>query len=184
MPRLSDDQKEVRRRQILEAVWRCVDRKGVAATSMDEIIAECGMSAGAVYLYFPGGKDALIAAAMKTSFDALGAELAPLFLSAGTMTADAFLAEAARVIERFSQREGYDLRRVAVHGWSQALIDPALREIERGFYDGIVRRLRPLVKKWPGLSADMLLALMLGNTVRSALLERNTTKPPRPTPRR
>ena len=171
MPKLSDEQKETRRRQIVEAAWRCIDRKGVAATSMDEIIAECGMSAGAVYLYFPG-KDALVAAAMTASFVALSAELAPLLGRAQNLTAEAFLTEAAALIERFSKREGYDLRRVAIHGWSQALIDPELQAIQRDFYATIEAALAPLAARWKPFSADLLLALLLGNTVKAALLDR------------
>lgn len=171
MPKLSPAQKDARRRQILEAAWRCVDRKGVAATSMDEIIAECGMSAGAVYLYFPGGKDALVAAAMEASFQALSNELSPLFARADKLPLDAFLAEAADLIARFSHREGYDLRRVAIHGWSQALVDPRLGDIQRGFYSGIGQRLNALAANWPGMTGDVLLALLLGNAVKSALLD-------------
>lgn len=169
MPKLSEDKKERRRRQILEATRRCVDRKGVAATSMDEIIAECGMSAGAVYLYFPGGKDALVMAAMRTSLEALAGELAPLFARGAEMTAPQFLAEAVSLVGRFSEREGYDLRRVAIHGWSQALIDPALGDIQRAFYADIDRRLRLFAERWSGFTAESMLALLLGDAVLNAL---------------
>jgi AcrR family transcriptional regulator len=52
MPRLSQHDLEARRRQIREAANRCFARKGVQATTMREIFAEAGLSAGAVYNYF------------------------------------------------------------------------------------------------------------------------------------
>jgi TetR/AcrR family transcriptional regulator, transcriptional repressor of aconitase len=52
MPRLSQTDLDARRRQIREAANRCFARKGVQATTMREIFAEAGLSAGAVYNYF------------------------------------------------------------------------------------------------------------------------------------
>jgi TetR/AcrR family transcriptional regulator, transcriptional repressor of aconitase len=52
MPKLSQTDLDARRRQIREAANRCFARKGVQATTMREIFAEAGLSAGAVYNYF------------------------------------------------------------------------------------------------------------------------------------
>jgi AcrR family transcriptional regulator len=41
-----------RRHQILDAARRCFDRSGFHQTSMQDILAEAGLSAGAVYRYF------------------------------------------------------------------------------------------------------------------------------------
>src|SRR5918995_1872307 len=49
-----------RRAEILEAAQRCFVRAGFHQTSMQEICAEAGMSAGNLYRYFPS-KEALIA---------------------------------------------------------------------------------------------------------------------------
>ncbi|MFR9726011.1 TetR/AcrR family transcriptional regulator [Streptomyces sp. MS19] len=59
MPRVSPAHMEARRRQILEGAARCFARDGFHATSMQDILRETGLSAGAVYRYFPG-KDAMI----------------------------------------------------------------------------------------------------------------------------
>lgn len=59
MPRISAEKQEDRRRQIRDAAARCFARKGIQATTMREIFAESGMSAGAVYNYFKT-KDELI----------------------------------------------------------------------------------------------------------------------------
>ncbi|TDC87126.1 TetR/AcrR family transcriptional regulator [Actinomadura sp. 7K507] len=52
MPRVSEEHLERRRRQIVDAARACFIRKGVHATSMQDIFAESGLSAGAVYRYF------------------------------------------------------------------------------------------------------------------------------------
>lgn len=60
MPRTKDDKLEAKRkREILEAAAICFVRDGFHAASMRAICAEAGLSAGAVYNYFPS-KDAII----------------------------------------------------------------------------------------------------------------------------
>ena len=54
MPKVSDAHRAARRRQILDAARRRFVRNGFHATSMQDIFAEAGLSAGAVYRYFPG----------------------------------------------------------------------------------------------------------------------------------
>lgn len=68
MPKLSEHDMNARRREIIAAAGRCFARKGIQATTMREIFAEAGMSAGAVYNYFRT-KDDLIAAGIKDSTD-------------------------------------------------------------------------------------------------------------------
>lgn len=60
MPRISPEKLEERRQQIRAAAARCFARKGIQATTMREIFAEAGLSAGAVYNYYRT-KDELIA---------------------------------------------------------------------------------------------------------------------------
>ena len=60
MPRISPEKLEERRQQIRAAAARCFARKGIQATTMREIFAEAGLSAGAVYNYYKT-KDDLIA---------------------------------------------------------------------------------------------------------------------------
>ncbi|WP_422936256.1 TetR/AcrR family transcriptional regulator [Sinomonas sp. P47F7] len=54
MPKVSEEHREAMRRRILDAALTCVARKGFAAASMADIVAEAGLSAGAVYLYYKG----------------------------------------------------------------------------------------------------------------------------------
>src|SRR5215471_15145243 len=77
MPKISDKQRQVRRDQILAAAWRCFSRSGIHGTSMEEIIREADLSAGAVYLYYKG-KDDLILAAISTYMAKLRDLLLPI----------------------------------------------------------------------------------------------------------
>ncbi|CAM3181251.1 hypothetical protein DESA109040_01440 [Deinococcus saxicola] len=61
MPRVSDEYLTERQDQILEAAVRRFAVGGFHATSMADIIAESGLSAGSVYRYYKS-KDELIAA--------------------------------------------------------------------------------------------------------------------------
>ncbi|MBQ0853998.1 TetR/AcrR family transcriptional regulator [Streptomyces sp. NPDC057621] len=61
MARVSQEHLDARRRQILDGAARCFARNGFHATSMQDVLKEVNLSAGAVYRYF-SGKDELIAA--------------------------------------------------------------------------------------------------------------------------
>ena len=61
MPKVTAAHRESRREQILIAAWKCFSRNGFHSTSMADVIAEAGLSAGAVYLYFRS-KDEIIVA--------------------------------------------------------------------------------------------------------------------------
>jgi AcrR family transcriptional regulator len=59
MPKVSDAHRAARRRQILDAARRCFLRNGFHATSMQDLIAATGLTAGGLYHYI-GSKDRLL----------------------------------------------------------------------------------------------------------------------------
>lgn len=61
MARVSQEHLDARRRQIIDGAARCFARNGFHATSMQDVLKEVDLSAGAVYRYF-SGKDELITA--------------------------------------------------------------------------------------------------------------------------
>ncbi|NEB01114.1 TetR/AcrR family transcriptional regulator [Streptomyces sp. SID13726] len=61
MARVSQEHLDARRRQILDGAAICFARGGFHATSMQDVLKEVDLSAGAVYRYF-SGKEELIAA--------------------------------------------------------------------------------------------------------------------------
>jgi len=62
-----------RRAQIIEAALACFTRRGYNNTTMDDIVAESGLSKGSLYWYFKS-KDELFAEAMLSVFTDVGQE--------------------------------------------------------------------------------------------------------------
>jgi TetR/AcrR family transcriptional repressor of uid operon len=57
MPKVTEEHRQVRRQQILEAALNCFARKGLLRTTMKDICREAGVSAGAIYIYFASKED-------------------------------------------------------------------------------------------------------------------------------
>ncbi len=84
---------------------------------MEQIIAESGQSASAMYRYFKG-KDDIILAAITSSLGDLTLQLAPVVAAAaGPVELMETLCE---TIDQFCLRDGFDLRVIAVQGWAEA----------------------------------------------------------------
>lgn len=178
MPKISDARRDQRRQQILEAAWKCFEREGLHATTMQDIIRACGLSAGAVYGYFRT-KDDLIMQAVVESLSSLRARLAPVL--AERPRPDLLLCQVCREISDFARREGYDLRRIALLGWAEAQRNPVLRSTMQSYYGEFRQALRRLASGWreagfvasdaeDDLTAKVVLAAILGFVVQSALL--------------
>jgi AcrR family transcriptional regulator len=71
MAKVTDEHVEARRRQILAAALRCFAREGFHRTTMQDIFREAELSPGAVYSYFKG-KDELIVAIVTTMMGFFG----------------------------------------------------------------------------------------------------------------
>lgn len=180
MAKLSEEQKLARRMQILNAGWRCFDRNGLHATRMDDIIAEAGLSAGAVYSYFKN-KDDLVVAALTTSMTGLAERLRPMLESDNPAPPAVLLEDIAGAVEAFAARDGFDLKRIALLGWAESQRNEQLKTIMGAFYEAFLAQFGGCVAKWKasGLvaaSADAehlsraLLALLLGYTVQAAVV--------------
>jgi AcrR family transcriptional regulator len=63
MPRISAEREEATRRRILKAARQVFVQKGFHRASIDDVVAACGLSVGAIYNYFPN-KDELIRASI------------------------------------------------------------------------------------------------------------------------
>ena len=53
MPKVTEEHRQAMRARIQEAALACFARKGFGGASMADIIKEAGLSAGAVYIYYP-----------------------------------------------------------------------------------------------------------------------------------
>ncbi len=118
MPKVSDAHREARRHEIATAALRCFARKGFAATSMADIIAESGLSAGAIYGHYKS-KDELITLAIMEVLDLRFGELE----SAQAQTPMPSPGEMVRVVVGGLSREVGDLS-ILVQIWAHAAIEP------------------------------------------------------------
>jgi AcrR family transcriptional regulator len=130
MPKVTDEHRAARREQIVNAALRCAARQGFHKTTMADVIAESGLSAGAVYGYFKG-KTELIEALASRSFAAFADVLGEVVAEPGPVTIEgAFAAIVDRVDQLVALSDGA-IARVAVHSWSEAARDDRVAEILR-----------------------------------------------------
>lgn len=69
MPRVTQSYRDQQTARILAAAAVCFARQGFDGASMDEIVAEAGMSSSTVYRYFPEGKRSLVRAVIVRAMD-------------------------------------------------------------------------------------------------------------------
>lgn len=125
MPKVTEEHRAARRRQITAATLRCVEREGFHKTTMSHVIAESGLSAGAVYTYFKS-KQELIRAIAETALAEVGRTVATLASADDPVPpAEAVRAVAARMVG-LGEEAGVDLPRVALQCWAEAARDPDL----------------------------------------------------------
>ncbi|GLY72421.1 TetR/AcrR family transcriptional regulator [Actinoallomurus iriomotensis] len=134
MPRVSDEHLERRRQQILDAARHCFIRKGFHLTSMQDVFAESGLSAGAVYRYFKSKNEIIHAIATERQGSAV--QLLE------TIVKEDPLPPFEEIIERFltlvqSMLDDDGALRVAPQVWAEALHDPTYREIVSVLFAGV-----------------------------------------------
>ncbi|MEZ3158981.1 TetR/AcrR family transcriptional regulator [Microbacterium sp. BWT-B31] len=119
MPKISEARRVERRSEIMDAALRCFLRTGYNGTSMADIIAESGLSAGAIYSYFPG-KQQLVRAVAERILDARRTEL-----EAASAQRALSPAGVVRVLAQ-GVRANAPLP-VLLQVWGEATVDPELR---------------------------------------------------------
>jgi TetR/AcrR family transcriptional regulator, transcriptional repressor of aconitase len=133
MPKVSEQHLEQRRRQIMEAALACFSRQGFHRTTMQDIVRESGLSAGAFYRYFES-KEAIVAALAEEHHRSEAATLAEVDTAAGATEA---LTELVRTsLGRLDNDNERRWRRVTVQLWAEALRDPRIMEVARNGLDG------------------------------------------------
>ena len=151
MPRVSRDYLDRRREEILAAALRCFAREGFHRTTMQDIVAESGLSPGALYRYFAAKEDLIAAIAARHH----AAELA--LLRDAAERADVRLALRALVrafLARLSDPGEQEWRRVTVQLWGEALRSPRVMRVVREGLDEPLAALAKLLRRVPGIDAN------------------------------
>ena len=105
MPRITEERREARREQILEAARACLQEHGLEAVSMEMIIARSGLSTGAVYGYFKG-KDEIINAVVTDGTAAMGQQMLPILRDPEPPPLPEFMARLLGTVTEFGQDSG------------------------------------------------------------------------------
>ncbi|PSL06156.1 TetR family transcriptional regulator [Haloactinopolyspora alba] len=147
MPRVSDEHLAARRQQILDAAWACFARQGFHATSMQDVFAEAGLSAGAVYRYFPS-KTELV----RSTAEGILGNLTQVIDEMLDREQTPDPAEAVRTIVNFvttmATSRSYDPTRIALHVWAESLHDAEIRGIVHTVAHTLRDRLTQLAERW------------------------------------
>jgi AcrR family transcriptional regulator len=165
MPRVSQQYKDDQRAEILAAARRCFVRNGFHRTSMQDVFAEAGKSAGAVYRYFTKKDDLILGVAAQNLDDVTDVLRAALTRSGGERGVGRVMAELLEaVIERHRDKQ---LATVALMVWSEALRNPALAERLEAATVDMSQNLAELIRErqqagaWAGEPAEAFAAVVL-----------------------
>ncbi|MFG3699577.1 TetR/AcrR family transcriptional regulator [Micromonospora sp. NPDC047620] len=144
MPRVSPEHLAARRRQIVDAARRCFLREGFHRTTMQDVIAEAGLSVGAVYRYFPSKAD-LINAIAEDAVGGAEVVLDEVLRQEPPLPLVEALDRALAYVEMQLGDDG--VLRIAIQVWGEAQRDPALAAFVAGKYDDIRRHFEALVRR-------------------------------------
>lgn len=180
MPKVTEDHRAARRLEISQAALRCFVRKGFQGASMADIIAESGLSAGAIYGHFKS-KDELIEAAIHEVI-----ELHEGLVS--EVTDDGTLPTPHQVLRRFiiGLAGRFEDLGLLVQVWAEATTDESFRRTAAAAMAGLQSIFERYARAWlarpgsteegdpAGLSsryAAVMLGACQGYIIQSALMQ-------------
>jgi TetR/AcrR family transcriptional regulator, transcriptional repressor of aconitase len=145
MPRISEQDRAVRRQRIVDAAWTRLQTAGYHDTSVDDVCDEAGVSKGAFYGYFDTKQDLFLALLDEetAALNGVALELAREDLAG---------AERVRRFVQAMLEVGDSAGRVQLRAdlWSELAADPVVRE---RFAEAVERR-RAVLREWITRSID------------------------------
>lgn len=180
MPKISDQRREERRDSIVQAALRCFLRSGYQQTSMADIIAESGLSAGAIYGYFPSKQELIRGVATHV----IGGRRDEMQAAAAQHP----LSPAEVISVLVNGTRAHVPAQAVVQVWSEATVDPELRALLNESVGGLRAAITQTLGAWaaaaPGRipedvtpeqraahTAPTLLGLLPGFLVQHALID-------------
>jgi AcrR family transcriptional regulator len=144
MPRIKPERKAERRAQIVAAARSCFARSGYHNTTLQDVFAQAGLSAGCVYNYFRSKDELMLAIAEERHEDERR-------LMAEASEMDDPVAALRQVAQMFADQylkdDGLDKRRIALQTWSEAQINPFILSSVRAGMDGPRAQLAQLIRR-------------------------------------
>lgn len=123
MPKVTEQYREARRDEITGAALRCFAAKGFAGTSMSDIIAESGLSAGAIYGHFESKHDIMMAVAREVISNRV--DDLERFAGAGPAPSP------GEVLSRLLPAMASDIAQppLLLQVWGQAMVEPGMNTL-------------------------------------------------------
>ncbi|WP_314324035.1 TetR family transcriptional regulator [Paenarthrobacter ilicis] len=174
MPRLKDSTKLARREQIAEAALRRFSRDGFANTSMADIIAESGLSAGSIYSHF-ASKAELVQFVAATVLDSRFAALA------GSPGGQRRVVRPSEILEAFSSAIDRERAQLLLQVWAEIPRNDEMADLAEAQVNRLRELLRAALEPWESTNrtggnahlaewfADVVLASIQGLIVRVAI---------------
>jgi AcrR family transcriptional regulator len=178
MAKVSQEHLDARRRQILDGARRAFVRNGFHATSMQDVFAEVGLSAGAVYRYF-GGKDEIVAAIATEAIGRATESFRAVVASDPPPPLEEVVRALVKIVEELDEDHG--ATRLALQVWGEASRSPVLADVFSRSYGDIRERFTTLARRYqkngsidpdvpPEAVAKVLTGLVPGFVMQRALL--------------
>jgi TetR/AcrR family transcriptional regulator, transcriptional repressor of aconitase len=176
VPRITPARASAQRERILDAALTCFAREGFHAATMQDIVTESGLSPGAIYGYFKGKTDVVMAIASERH--AMERRRMEHALTTGDI--DTSL---VRLVEGFvlglRDLQEKKWRRLAVQLWAESLSNPRLKREALGGVTQAIEVLAPMIRKaqregrWPAQldpesAARVLIAILQGISLQLA----------------
>ncbi|MBX3194816.1 MAG: TetR/AcrR family transcriptional regulator [Microbacteriaceae bacterium] len=142
MPKVSEKHRAARRDQIVDAALRCFSTRGFQRTSMADIIAESGLSAGAIYGHFESKQQLVIAVAQRI----LGNRMAEFGsrLETGELPPPSFM---LRLMMEGLRGELRDTG-VLLQLWGEAVTDPEMSGLIGPIFQRVRGLIGPYLHRW------------------------------------
>ncbi len=177
MPRVSQQYRDARRREILEAAARCFAESGFHSTSMQDFFTASGLTAGLVYRYF-STKDDLIASVADEALQQLLASVEEAIRAEPRPSVEDVIGRMIATIDALDQRAR--VTRIALQVWAEALCNPSVGPIVTGGIGRLRNSLETLARDAqadgridprvdPAFAAGALLSLVPGFIIQRAL---------------
>lgn len=147
MPRLTDATRAERRAHVLSSAWVCFSRNGYHQTSMDDVISETGMSSSAVYRYFRS-KDELIDASAEEGMTVVRDVFERAQAQVPVPGPQELIEALVQALHRRAAHASYDLTRLAMSTWAEAVRSPHLQARAGTLYGESLTSIAAIMRVW------------------------------------
>jgi AcrR family transcriptional regulator len=146
VPKVTEEYRNDRRALITGAAAGCFARKGVHQTSMSDIIAASGLSAGAIYNHFRSKEEIMVSTAVGLIKDRLvrAVETDP----DDVMSPADLVSTGLGVLQRATVDDEKPITGLILQFWAEGVVNPKLLELMRQEMTSIRQALLTPIKRW------------------------------------